>query len=90
LQDIVDIAALQHGPNNILHDLGFALIQAGKIKQAEKVFRTSWLKARNERISLHALLFSGIVFMIVRRLFSSISIVSIVIYLLQIPIISML
>lgn len=56
LQDVVDVATLQHGPNNVLHDLGFALIQAGNLKQAEKIFQTPWLKARNERINLHALL----------------------------------
>ncbi|CAF0909776.1 unnamed protein product [Adineta steineri] len=58
LQDIVDIATLQHGPRNVLHDLGFSLIQSGKIKQAEKIFQTPWLKARNDRINLHALLFA--------------------------------
>ncbi|CAF1637026.1 unnamed protein product [Rotaria magnacalcarata] len=56
LQDIVDIATLQHGSRNVLHDLAFTLIDAGKTKQAEKIFRTPWLKARNSRINLHALL----------------------------------
>ncbi|CAF4575672.1 unnamed protein product [Rotaria sp. Silwood1] len=58
LQDIVDIATLQHGSRNVLHDLAFTLIEGGKIKQAEKIFRTPWLKARNSRINLHALLFA--------------------------------
>ncbi|CAF0726305.1 unnamed protein product [Adineta ricciae] len=58
LQDVVDIATLQHGPRNVLHDLGFSLIQNGKIKQAEKIFQTPWLKARNDRINLHSLLFA--------------------------------
>ena len=30
------------------------------MKQAEKIFQTPWLKARNDRINLHALLFAGI------------------------------
>ncbi len=60
LQDIVDIATLQHGPHNVLHDLAFTLIQGGKMKQAEKIFQTPWLKARNDRINLHALFFAGI------------------------------
>ena len=55
----MDIATLQHGPNNVLHDLAFALIQAGKTKQAEKIFQTPWLRARNERINLHSLLLAG-------------------------------
>ncbi|CAF2475157.1 unnamed protein product [Rotaria sp. Silwood2] len=58
LQDIVDIATLQHGSRNVLHDLAFTLIEGEKIKQAEKIFRTPWLKARNSRINLHALLFA--------------------------------
>ncbi|CAF3583271.1 unnamed protein product [Rotaria sordida] len=58
LQDIVDIATLQHGSRNVLHDLAFTLIESGKIKQAEKIFQTPWLKARNSRINLHALLFA--------------------------------
>ncbi|CAF4824261.1 unnamed protein product, partial [Rotaria magnacalcarata] len=57
---IVDIATLQHGSRNVLHDLAFTLIEAGKTKQAEKIFRTPWLKARNSRINLHALLLAGI------------------------------
>lgn len=59
LQDIVDIATLHHGSQNVFHDLGFALIQSGKMKQAERIFQKSWLRARNERISLHASLFAG-------------------------------
>jgi len=59
LQDIVDIATLQHGPHNVLHDLAFTLIQNGKSKQAEKIFQTPWLRARNDRINLHALLCAG-------------------------------
>jgi hypothetical protein len=43
-----------------LYDLAFTLIQSGKIKQAEKIFQTPWLKTRNDRINLHALLFAGI------------------------------
>jgi len=35
------------------------LIQGGKIKQAEKIFQTPWLKARNDRINLHALMLAG-------------------------------
>jgi hypothetical protein len=41
-----------------LYDLAFTLIQSGKIKQAEKIFQTPWLKTRNDRINLHALLFA--------------------------------
>jgi hypothetical protein len=59
LQDIVDIATLHHGSQNVLHDLGFVLIENGKIKQAERIFQTSWLRAKNERINLHALFFAG-------------------------------
>ena len=59
LQDIVDIEILHHGSQNVLHDLGFVLIQNRKTKQAKRIFQTSWLKARNDRINLHALLFTG-------------------------------
>lgn len=59
LQDVVDIATLQHGPHNVLYDLAFTLIHEGKIKQAEKIFQTPWLRARNDRVTLHAFLFAG-------------------------------
>lgn len=59
LQDIVNIATLHHGSQNVFHDLGFILIEYGKTKQAERIFQKCWLKARNERISLHAALFAS-------------------------------
>ena len=60
MQDLVDTATLQHGASNVLHDLAFMLIKCGKLKQAEKVFQTPWLQAKNNRIDLHAVLFAGI------------------------------
>ena len=71
LQDIVDIATLQHGPHNVLHDLAFTLIKNGKLKQAEKIFQTPWLKARNDRINLHSLLFAGKIFFVLLESISS-------------------
>ena len=59
LQDIVDLATTQHGSQNISHDLAFALIDQGKIKQAERIFQMPWFRVRNDRINLHALLLAG-------------------------------
>ena len=59
LQDIVDIATLHHGSQNVFHDLGFILIEYGKTKQAERIFQKSWLKARNDRIALHTSFFAS-------------------------------
>ena len=59
LQDIVDIVALHHGSQNVFHDLGFILIEYGKTKQAERIFQKCWLKARNDRIALHASFFAS-------------------------------
>lgn len=59
LQQVVDIATEQHGPHNVLTDLALTLIGCGKLKQAEKIFQTPWLRARTDRINLHAFLLAG-------------------------------
>ncbi|CAF1228662.1 unnamed protein product, partial [Didymodactylos carnosus] len=53
LQEIVDLVTLQHGAQNVLHDLGLVLIKCEKLKHGEKIFQLPWLRAKNERVENH-------------------------------------
>ncbi|GAV05755.1 hypothetical protein RvY_15835 [Ramazzottius varieornatus] len=55
LQTVVDQSIKIHGESNSLYDLAFAFLEAGKEKQARKIFDTPGLRARIDRLENFAI-----------------------------------
>ena len=55
LQTVVDLSIKIHGESNTLYDLAFAFLEAGKEKQAQKIFDTPGLRGRIDRLENFAM-----------------------------------
>ncbi|XP_055339824.1 leucine-rich PPR motif-containing protein, mitochondrial-like [Paramacrobiotus metropolitanus] len=54
LQQVMDATIKVHGETNALYDLAFSFIEAGRVKQAQKIFDTPGLRARHDRLEAFA------------------------------------
>ncbi|OQV14419.1 Leucine-rich PPR motif-containing protein, mitochondrial [Hypsibius exemplaris] len=54
LQTVIDASIQLYGETNSLYDLAFAFIECGRTKQAQKIFETPGMRARQDRLDWFA------------------------------------